>query len=99
MYGERITGNTARDVEVCQPAPAPPVEPISSIHSNTISTLIDADNALESALTKIRGTQPSEVGKLEKMPESYLLADARRIRHLAGEVYAKTQELHRYLDK
>lgn len=77
---------------------APPIEPISSVNQHTASTLADANDALCVLLTKVRGSQPSEVGnKLGKMPERHVLGDARNLRELAAHVYEQIQELHRII--
>lgn len=83
----------------CQVDTPAPIEPISSVNQNTINVLEDANTALEEALTKLRGAQPSAIagGKLEKMPERHILGDARRMRDLAGDIFQRTKELHRYI--
>lgn len=92
MYGNGAVQN--RELETA----TPPIEPISSVHQNTQNILIDANSALSSLLSKVRGSQP-EQGKagLEKVPERHLMADARSLRDLAGSIFEKAQELHRYI--
>ena len=77
---------------------APPIEPISSVHQNTVSILSDANNALSALLSKVRGSQPEQGNaKLEKVPERNVLADARILRDLAGSIFERVQELHHYI--
>lgn len=91
MYGSGT--QAARDVEM----PSPPIEPVSTVHENTLSILRDADNALSVLLSKVRGSQPEKAGELAKMPERHLLGDARAVRQLAISVFEKAQELHHYI--
>ena len=88
-------GNTAKDVQAQEKEP--PIEPISSVHQNTVSLLSDANGSLSQLLAKVRGSQPEQRSKLEKVPERNLLADARSLRDLAGSIFEKAQELHRYI--
>jgi hypothetical protein len=84
----------ARDV------PGPPIEPVSAVNQNTIGLLVDSDNSLSQLLSKVRGSQPEGVkgeGNIAKMPERHILGDARALRELAGRIYEKAQELHRYI--
>ena len=76
---------------------ATPIEQVSTIHQATISILNDANNALEALLSKVRGSQPSDTGKLEKMPERHVMADARTARDLAGHIFERVNDLHRYI--
>lgn len=88
MYAER--GNAV-------PETAPPIEPVSSVNQNTMSILSDANESLEALLAKVRGNQPSKVNGIEKMPERHMLSDARNARDIAGQIFDKAQELHRYI--
>jgi hypothetical protein len=92
MYGQGQAGTARADEQ-----PMPPIEPISSVHQNTITMLIDANNALSQLLNKVRGSQPEKTNELAKMPEKHVLGDSRAIRELAGAVYEKANELHRYI--
>jgi hypothetical protein len=95
MYAIGQAGSQ-RDETLTQPPP--PIEPISSVHQNTIGILGDANNALSQVLAKVRGNQPEPMNnKLEKMPERFILADARTIRDLAGQIFEKVNDLHRYI--
>ena len=76
---------------------APPIEPVSSVNQNTMAILTDANSALAVLLAKVRGNQPEQGNKLEKVPERTILADARALRDLAGQIFEKSQELHRYI--
>jgi len=94
--GAATQRNTARDVGL--DVPAPPIEPVSAINQNTIQILAESNMALSGLLAKVRGNQPdSSNAKLEKVPERHVLADARALRDLAGCIFEKTQELHRYI--
>lgn len=89
MYGD-VAGTARPDVP-------PQIEPVSSVNQNTLAMLSDSNVALSNLLAKIRGSQPESTNKLEKVPERHMLADARLLRELAGQIFEKTQELHRYI--
>lgn len=96
MYGNGTSTGLDRNAA---PSAAPPIEPVSSINQNTISSLSDASMALSNLLSKVRGLQPeSGNGKPEKQaPERHVMSDARNIRELAGDIVMKVQELHNYI--
>ena len=94
MYVSEIMVNTAWDVGTA----TPPIEQVSCIHQNTVDILRDANGALGTLLSKVRGSQPEKTGgAIAKMPERFLIADAREMRNLASEIFEKTKELHSYI--